>query len=151
MKSLPIVWQRLVSSDGETCDRCHGTYQEVERAVGKLKEALRPLGIEPTLETREMDEESFKADPSASNRIWIAGRPLEEWLGANVGGSRCCSVCGHAECRTVEIAGSVFEVIPEELILQAALVAAARLLAPAMDDTSSQGKPGSGKAECCGA
>lgn len=150
MKSLPIIWQRLVSSHGETCDRCNGTYQEVQRAVGKLKEALRPLGIEPTLETREMDEESFKADPSASNRIWIAGRPLEEWLGAKVGGSRCCSVCGDAECRTVEIAGSVFEVIPEELILQAALVAASRSLAPAVDETSSQGKLGSGKAECCG-
>jgi anti-sigma factor RsiW len=43
MKSLPIVWQRLVSPDGQTCDRCSATYQEMQQAVSKLKEALRPL------------------------------------------------------------------------------------------------------------
>jgi hypothetical protein len=94
MKSLPIVWQRLVSPDGKTCDRCDSTYQEMRRAVGKLTEALRPLGIEPILEIRQIDEKSFRTDPSESNRIWIGGKPMEEWLGANVGSSLCCSVCG---------------------------------------------------------
>lgn len=70
MKSLPILWQRLVSPDGKTCDRCNITHQELQRAVSKLKDALRPLGIEPALETREIDEQSFKAD------LWIAGRPF---------------------------------------------------------------------------
>jgi hypothetical protein len=56
-----IVWQRLVSSDGKTCDRCNATYQEMLRAVGTLKEAFR---------------------------IWIAGRPMEQWLGARVGSRR---------------------------------------------------------------
>jgi hypothetical protein len=127
MKSLPIIWQRLVSSDGKTCDRCNATYQEMQRAVSKLKEALRPLGIEPTLEIREIGEKSFKASPSESNRIWIAGRPMEEWLGARVGSSRCCSVCGESECRTVEIGGTTFEAIPEKLFLKAALVASSQL------------------------
>jgi hypothetical protein len=62
MKSLPIVWQRLVSPDGKTCDRCSATYQEMQQAVSKLKEALRPLSIEPTLEVREIDQESFEAN-----------------------------------------------------------------------------------------
>lgn len=128
MKSLPIIWQRLVSSDGKTCDRCNATYQEMQRAVTKLKEALRPLGIEPTLEIREIDEKSFKANPAESNRIWIAGRPMEEWLGARVGSSRCCSVCGTSECRTVEVEGTIFETIPEKLFLKAALIAASQLL-----------------------
>lgn len=149
MKLLPIIWQRLVSSDGKTCDRCNATYQEMQRAISKLKEALRPLDIEPTLETREIDEESFKADPSASNRIWIAGRPFEEWLGARVGGSRCCSVCGDSECRTVEMEGTVFEAIPEKLVLKAALIAAAQLLAPTSNALSSQDEFGSGKSKCC--
>jgi hypothetical protein len=127
MKSLPIIWQRLVSSDGKTCDRCNATYQEMQRAVSKLKEALRPLGIEPTLEIREIGEKSFKASPSESNRIWIAGRPMEEWLGARVGSSRCCSVCGESECRTVEVGGTTFEAIPEKLFLKAALVASSQL------------------------
>ncbi|ANE57964.1 DUF2703 domain-containing protein [Methylomonas sp. DH-1] len=128
MKSLPIIWQRLVSSGGNTCDRCHATYQEMQSAISKLKEALRPLGIEPTLEIREINEKSFKADPSESNRIWIAGRPMEEWLGARVGSSRCCSVCGESECRTVEVEGTTFETIPEKLFLKAALVASSQLL-----------------------
>ena len=128
MKPLPILWKRLVSPEGKTCDRCNATYQEMQRAIEKLNQSLRPLGIEPSLEIREIDEESFKADPSESNRIWIAGRPMEEWLGANVGTSRCCSVCGTSECRTVEVEGTTFETIPEKLFLKAALVAASQLL-----------------------
>jgi len=117
-----------VSSDGKTCDRCNATYQEMQQAVTKLKEALRPLSIEPSLEVRELDEKSFKANPSESNRIWIAGRSMEEWLGARVGSSRCCSVCGESACRTVEVGGTTFEVIPEKLFLKAALVAASEFL-----------------------
>jgi anti-sigma factor RsiW len=128
MKPLPIVWQRLVDTSGKTCERCDATHQEMQRAVGKLKAALGPLGIEPTLETRTIDQQTFKADPSASNRIWIAGRPMEEWLGASVGSSRCCSVCGDAECRTIEVEGSTFEAIPEALVVRAGLAAAAQLL-----------------------
>jgi len=144
MKSLPIIWQRLVSPDGKTCDRCDATYQEIQRAVGKLKEVLRPLGLEPTLETREIDKESFKTNPSESNRVWIAGRPMEEWLGARIGSSRCCSVCGDAECRTVEVGGTVFEAVPEKLFLKAALVAAAHLL-----DPSTEGVPRQAEHRCC--
>jgi hypothetical protein len=149
MKSLPIIWQRLVTSEGKTCDRCNATYQEMQRAVSKLKESLGPLGIEPTLETREIDEESFKANPSTSNRIWIAGQPLEEWLGAAVAGSQCCSVCGDSECRTVEVGGTVFEAIPEELILKAALVAAAQIMRSTGQAVSSESTHGSDRPRCC--
>ena len=128
MKSLPIVWQRLVSSEGKTCDRCGATYLEMQRAVEKLKQSLRPLDIEPTLEIREIGERAFKAEPSESNRIWIAGRAMEEWLGASVGSSPCCSVCGTSECRTVEVEGTTFETIPEKLFLKAALIAASQLI-----------------------
>jgi len=100
----------------------------MQLAVSKLKDALRPLDIEPTFEIREIGEEAFKASPSESNRIWIAGRPMEEWLGARVGSSRCCSVCGESECRTVEVEGTTFEAIPEKLFLKAALTASAQLI-----------------------
>lgn len=87
---------------------------------------LRPLGIEPVLETREIDSHTFRADPSASNRVWVHDRPMEEWLHGAVGASPCCSVRGR---RTVEVAGTTFETIPERLLIRAALVAAAQLLA----------------------
>ncbi|HJV24436.1 MAG TPA: DUF2703 domain-containing protein [Aromatoleum sp.] len=123
MKTLPIVWQRLVAK-GQTCPRCASTGDEVERAYQRLRAQLLPVGIEPMLETRELDEAEFKASPSESNRIWIAGKPMEEWLNASVGSSRCCSVCGDSECRTVDVDGTTYEVVPEELLVKAGLIAA---------------------------
>lgn len=124
------------------------TYEALQRAVAKLKDVLGPLGIAPTLEIREIGEKSFPADPSASNRIWIAGRSLEEWLDARVGSSRCCSVCGNSNCRTVEIAGAVFESIPEDLILKATLVAAAQMITPTGEAVPGHDRNDSTK--CCG-
>lgn len=123
MKILPIVWQRLVLN-GETCPRCAGTGDEVERAYLRLREQLFPLGIEPVLETREIDAATFSANPAESNRIWIAGKPVEEWLDASVGSSPCCAVCGDSACRTVAVNGTSYEVVPEELLVKAGLIAA---------------------------
>jgi hypothetical protein len=114
MKQLPITWKRLVK-DGQTCERCGSTFQQLQSAVGKLEAALRPLGIEPALVTETIDEREFMVEPSESNRVWMAGQPLEHWLGATVGMSRCCSVCGDSDCRTVEIDGRTYETIPEDI------------------------------------
>ena len=124
---LPIVWQRLVT-EGATCPRCGSTETQVEQAVTTLTEVLRPLGIEPRLEVRALDQAEFERSPSESNRVYIAGRPLEDWVGASVGASECCSVCGSNDCRTVEVEGRRFEVIPEQLIVKAGLAAAASLI-----------------------
>lgn len=132
MKTLPIVWQRLVSASGTTCPRCQGTHEEVGRALEHLKYALEPLGVLPTLELREINEASFQAQPAESNRIWVAGKPLEEWIGASVGHSRCCNECGDQDCRTVEVAGATYEVIPEQLLVRAALIAATRMTDPSL-------------------
>jgi hypothetical protein len=149
MRPLKIVWQRLVTSSGATCDRCGRTFVALKRAVTKLKDVLRPLDLEPILETIELTQESFNRDPSASNRIWITGRPFEEWLGARVGTSRCCSACGEAECRTIEIEKSIFETIPEHLILRAALMAAARMISPVTEMVSSETELCSCEPVCC--
>ncbi|MDX9886683.1 DUF2703 domain-containing protein [Thauera sp.] len=146
MKALNILWQRLVTPEGETCERCGGTQDAIVQAIPKLQEALRPLGIEPVLETREIALDAFKGMPSESNRIWIAGRSIEDWLNAGVGKSTCCSACGGAECRTLEIGNERFETIPEQLILKAALLAASQALSAASDEgaDSVEMKPG-----CC--
>jgi len=65
---------------------------------------------------------------------------MEEWLGARVGSSRCCSVCGDSECRTVEVAGTTFEAIPEKLFLKAALIASAQLVNPTTEGPSREGE-----------
>ncbi len=127
MKPLPIVWKRLVN-EGETCPRCGSTQQSVTAAVTKLATVLGPLGIQPVLETQAIDDAAFRAAPAESNRIWIGGRPMEEWLGARAGNSPCCEVCGDLPCRTMEVEGRTYEAIPEDLIVKAAIIAAARLI-----------------------
>ncbi len=142
MKQMPIVWKRLVKA-GKTCTRCGDTGRELEAAVAKLAASLRPLGIQPVLETQEIDEDRFNANPSESNRVWIAGKPIEEWLDANVGMSRCCSVCGDSDCRTLEVGGRIYETIPEDQFIKAGLMAATQMMTPA----SSREK---GATACCG-
>lgn len=128
MTPLPIRWQRLVTADGGTCTRCGGTGAELAAAMEKLAPALAPLGVAPVLEAVALDPAAFAAAPSESNRIWIAGRPLEDWLDARVGSSRCCPACGGAECRTLSVDQTVHETVPAALIVRAALLAASDLL-----------------------
>lgn len=149
MKTLPILWQRLVN-EGETCQRCGSTQQNVLSAMAKLDAALRPLGIQPALETREIDDAAFRDDPSQSNRIWIGGKPLEHWLDATVGNSPCCSVCGDLPCRTVQVGDDTYEAIPEALIVSAAMMAAAKLTASSQAaQTTSTCCAAPGKSSCC--
>ena len=136
MKTLSIVWQRLVTAEGATCDRCGGTQDAILAALPRLKQALAPLGIEPQLETRSISLDAFKDAPAESNRIWMGGKSLEDWLGASSGQSVCCNACEGQECRTVELNGVSYETVPEALILQAGLMAASELM-------------GAPKSSCC--
>ena len=132
MTELTITWQRLIDTTGSTCPRCAGTHQQVQQAVDRLRAALEPLGVRPVLETREIDPATFLQQPDQSNRIWVGGRPLEDWLGARSGSSQCCDACGDAECRTLEIDGTSHEVVPEALLVRAGLIAASQLFDPTL-------------------
>jgi hypothetical protein len=58
MKTLPIVWKRLVSEDGKTCERCGATHQEMQRAVSK-----RSVCGESECRTVEVGGTAFEAIP----------------------------------------------------------------------------------------
>jgi hypothetical protein len=150
MKILKIDWQRLVT-DGQTCPRCGDTGIEVEKASQSLEQSLAPLGIKVVLEKHELTPEAFQRDPSRSNRLSLNGVPLEEWLGLKVGQSPCCGPCGDAECRTVESGGQVYETLPVDLIIQAGLRAAAKLVNPQTVDSTCQkdAKVKTCKPTCC--
>ena len=128
MRTIRIVWQRLLSLQGQTCDRCAATELALQQAVETLQQVLAPLQIQVELHRQAMTLEQFNQDPQASNRIWIADQPLEEWLGASTGTSPCCSVCGDAACRTLECGDRSYEAIPPQLIIKAGLLAAAQRL-----------------------
>lgn len=132
MKTLNIVWQRLISDEGTTCPRCHSTGQEVVNAVARLKYTLEPLGIEPKLESREISHDEFLKDTSKSNEITINGKTVESLLEGKTGSSQCCNECGDNQCRTVDIGDQSYEVIPEDLIVRAGIVAATQMLDPTL-------------------
>lgn len=127
MKTLTVRWKRLVNEQGRTCERCGLTGETIQSAVNKLKKALVELGIEVTVKTEALDFPMFSREPLESNRIWIGEKPLEKWIGADVGQSHCCDVCTGSDCRTISIGNNTFEEIPEQLIIQAGLLAAAEL------------------------
>ncbi len=127
MKILKIEWHRLMA-EGRTCPRCGATEKEVEKASRSLEQSLAPLGTKVVLEKHELTPGAFQRDPSQSNRIWINGRLLEEWLHLKVGQSPCCETCGDAQCRTIVASGQVYETIPADLIIRAGLLAAAQIV-----------------------
>ncbi len=124
MHPVTIIWQRLVDEQGETCERCGATEQELLKALRFLTKAFSPVGLSFTLESQALSPAEFAQDPLRSNRILIDGRELEEWLAAEVGQSPCCGPCGEAQCRTLTLDNRTYETIPAELIIQAGLKAA---------------------------
>ena len=127
MKTLVVEWQRLLDEQKQTCPRCGSTEQEVDKAIQELNQLLKQSGVIASLVKKAIDSESFKKDVLQSNKILIAGKTLEEWLGAKTGQSKCCETCGDAECRTVEYADEIHETIPADLIVRAGLVAASQV------------------------
>jgi hypothetical protein len=130
--TIAIVWQRLVTDAGETCERCEITGDEFRRAVATLRESLAPLGIDVEASEQTLSPDEFAASTIESNRILIGGRSLEEWLEAETGESECESCCDavgeDVKCRTVSLEGLTYEAIPAELIVRAGLLAASHLL-----------------------
>ena len=152
MKVLTIRWQRLVYKNGQTCQRCGSTEKELQKAFQSLKQSLAPLRIRVILEKESLDPATCAKDVSQSNRIWIGGRPLEEWLKAEVGQSPCETCCAelgsNVECRTVEVEGQAYEEIPADLIIKAGLLAASQLFTPKIPSSSCCPQSNSNSKEC---
>ncbi len=106
----------------------------MRRAAHQLQQALAPLGIAPDLQIQEISAAAFLQDPLQSNQVLIAGQPIEHWLGGQAGRSRCCNECGDNDCRTVEVGGKSYEVIPEDLLVRAGMIAGTRMLDPTLAD-----------------
>jgi len=127
-QALQIRWQRLVDEKGQTCARCGTTEAATGAAVKKLRRSLKGLDIEVVLEKVALSPAAFAKDPLESNRIWIAEKPIEEWLQATIGKSQCCGACGDAECRTITVDGRTYDAVPAELVIKAGLLASAQLI-----------------------
>ncbi len=149
MKSLEILWQRLVDETGQTCDRCKATETALEDAAQKLRHSLEPLGVEVVIKKESLTKSAFLKDPLESNRIWMAGKPLENWLSATTGQSRCCAPCGDSECRTLTVDGETYEAVPSELLVKAGLIAATGLIGGECGNFSPPAQSAKNRSECC--
>ena len=88
--------------------------------------------IEAELRVTEIDQATFLKAPLHSNQVLIGGQTIEHWLDGQTGSSRCCNECGDNDCRTVEVGGQSYEVIPEDLLVRAGVIAATRMLDPTL-------------------
>lgn len=130
MRTLPVVWKRVLDEHSKVCKRCHAIQAEIEDATARLRTALHPLGIDVTFEHKGVSAEHFRQTPAESNRLWVAEKPLETWLGGELGPVQRCTFCGDNQCPTVCVHGGCYEVVPADLIVRAGLLAAAELIGP---------------------
>ncbi len=121
---LHITWQRLVDDASATCPRCSDTGENLDAAVDILQPALSREGIHILVEKKRILPMVFNQNPLDSNRIFVEGKPLENWLHAETGQSPCCDACGDNECRTLIYEGNAYEDIPAKLIVLGILRAA---------------------------
>ena len=120
MKKLVIEWRHL-DVQGETCERCYDTGENLFNEVRRLNRQLEPQGITvEVLETR-LDDTRIPE----SNLLLFDGIPIEEILDMRVEFNHCssCSSCleTETECRTVFYEGNQYDDIPAKAIRHATL------------------------------
>jgi len=120
MKTLKIEWRHL-DVEGETCNRCYDTGENLTQEVKRLSRALQPQGIEVELSETKLDDTQIPQ----SNTILFNGVPIEDILNIEVSENycdSCTSLLGKKTyCRTVMYDGNEYEDIPAKAIRQAAL------------------------------
>jgi len=119
MKSLKIEWRHL-DIEGETCNRCYDTGENLNAEVRRLNKTLESQGIvvewfETKLEDTQIPQ---------SNTILFNGVPIEDILQIKVSENYCDSctaLLGKTTfCRTILYEGVEYEDIPAKAIREAA-------------------------------
>jgi len=118
-KNLIIEWRHL-DVDGETCERCYDTGENLAAEVKRLNRALNPQGINVKYNEVKLDE----AQIHESNVILFNGVPIEDILDIEVSENYCgsCSalVGKDVSCRTIKYDGNQYDDVPAKAIRQAA-------------------------------
>lgn len=119
MKKLIIEWRHL-DVDGETCNRCYDTGENLNQEVKRLNRALNPQGFEVEWKQTKLDDSQIPQ----SNTILFNGVAIEDILNIQVSQNFCesCTDLLGSEiyCRTIIFEGEEYEDIPAKAIRQAA-------------------------------
>jgi len=120
MKKLKIEWMHL-DVEGDTCNRCYDTGENLNQEVKRLNRALESQGIIVEYVETKLDNTQI---PN-SNKILFNGIPLEDILDIQVSENYCdsCTTLLGKEtyCRIITYDGNEYEDIPAKAIRQAAL------------------------------
>ncbi len=120
MKTLKIEWRHL-DVEGETCNRCYDTGENLEQEVKRLNRSLHPQGITVEWFETKLDDTQIPQ----SNIILFNGIPIEDILDIEVSNNYCDScttLLGSVTyCRTITYEGNEYEDIPAKAIRKAAL------------------------------
>lgn len=119
MKKLIIEWRHL-DIDGETCNRCYDTGENLYNEVTRLNRSLQSEGISVEWFETKLD----KNQVNQSNALLFNGTPIEDILSIKVSENfceSCSSLLGEKTfCRTVTYEGEEYEDIPAKAIRNAA-------------------------------
>ncbi len=118
-KRLEIEWLHFAVGDS-TCDRCVRTGTSLLKAVDTLRRELTVHGVKINLTETILD----KTRIAESNEVRMNGTRIEDLLTATMTPTDCPS-CSHLAgestcCRAIEVDETLYEDIPEALILKAA-------------------------------
>lgn len=115
---ITIEWKHF-NKDGETCNRCSKTGEDIREVIVNVGRKLKPQGITLNFKETKLD----KDDIHDSNMILINNRPLENILNAQVAENHCdscsCLTDESTSCRTIFYKGKTYEEIPSKLISSA--------------------------------
>ena len=118
MKTIMIEWKHL-DVEGETCDRCYDTGENLTNEVKRLNRTFEPQGIHIEIKDTLLDANQVEQ----SNSLLFDGRLIEEILDIEIADSYCAScsdLIGEAtSCRTVKYEGQEYEDIPAKAIRHA--------------------------------
>jgi len=118
MTTLKIEWRHL-EVDGETCNRCYDTSENLYHEVKRLNKVLVAKNI--TIEL--IDTKLSAQDVVQSNTFLINDVPIENIIDVKVSTNYCesCStlIGKDSYCRTVIFDGNEYEDIPAKAIRQA--------------------------------
>lgn len=118
--TLVIEWKHL-DSDGETCDRCYDTGENLHAEIKRLKRKLEAKGIEIQLIETKLDEIKVME----SNQILMNGKLIEEIIDLEVRDNYCVScsdlVGSDTFCRAIIFDGEEYDDIPAKAIRLAAM------------------------------
>lgn len=118
--TLVIEWKHL-DAEGETCDRCYDTGENLRAEIKRLQRKLEPKGIVIQFVETRLDETKI----NESNQILMNGKLIEEIIELEVRDNYCAScsdlVGKETTCRAIIFDGEEYEDIPAKAIRRAAM------------------------------